>query len=574
MNNPDPPGPSRREFIGTVAAAAAAVAAPPALGTPRAQPQATPPAAPPAQPEYAVPPATIAEAEKLAGVQYTDPEREVIARGIGDQIERLRRRAAHPPPPNDLPMAVTFDPRLPGMTFDRPERLVRSPDQSPLPASDEDIAFAPLSRLARWVERRQLTSTRLTRIYLDRLKRYDPTLKCVATLTEDLALAQAAKADEEIVAGRYRGPLHGIPWGAKDLFDTAGIPTTWGAEPYRGRVPQADAAVVTRLREAGAVLVAKLTLGALAYGDIWFGGRTNNPWNPQRGSSGSSAGSAAATAAGLVAFGLGTETLGSIVSPSLTCGVTGLRPTFGRVPRIGAMALCWSLDKVGAICRSAEDCALVLAAIHGRDDGDPSSLSMPFDFDAARPLKGLRLGYSPAWLEGRRAREIDRNAIQIARDLGLELVEFDLPDWPYDSLMNILNCEAAAAFEELTRSNRDDELSWQAPQAWPNTFRETWFIPGVELIQAYRLRRQVMDMMREKFDAFDAIIGGAPRGSLLLITNNTGHPSLTIRAGFREDGTPQGITLVGRLFDEGMLCRLGMAMEDAFGVRDRRPPLS
>ncbi len=552
---------SRRAFFGVAAGAGAGTLA---AGS-TAQPEA---------PVETVTTATIAEAEKLAGIAYTDPEREVLARTIGEQVARFRSRAQHPPPPNDLSPALTFDPRLPGTTFPERDALNRSTDRTPLPAGDEDIAFAPVTRLSRWLERRELTSTRLTRIYLDRLARFDPALKCVVTLTEDLALSQAARADAEIAAGRYRGPLHGVPWGAKDLFDTAGIRTTWGAEPYVDRVPDRDAAVVRLLEDAGAVLVAKLSLGALAYGDIWFGGRTNNPFNTQRGSSGSSAGSAAATAAGLVGFTLGTETLGSIVSPSLACGCTGLRPTFGRVARTGAMALCWSLDKIGPICRTVEDTALVLAAINGRDDGDPSSLSVPLDFDAARGVQGLRIGYNPQWLEGERTREIDKRAVEVVRELGMELVPFELPEWPYDSLMNILNCEAAAAFEELTRSGQDDTLTWQAPQAWPNSFRKTWFTPGVELIQAHRLRRRVMEMMAEKFAGFDAILGGARHGSILLITNNTGHPSLTIRAGFRDDGTPQGITLVGGLFDEGTLCRIGMAMETAFGVWDQRPALA
>lgn len=560
---------TRRVFLRTAALAAGAAAG---AGTAHAQP-AEAPRPEGAEGENAITPETIAQAEKLAGIEFTDGERRMLARTVGRQAAGFRERAAHGTLPNDLAPAWTFDPRLPGMTFEQEQRpLVRSEDHTPLPADDEAIAFAPLSRLARWVERRELSSTRLTRLYLERVRRFDPALKCVVTLTEDLALAQAERADAEIAAGRYRGPLHGIPWGAKDLFDTAGIRTTWGAEPYVDRVPERDAAVVRRLEEAGAVLVAKLTLGALAYGDLWFGGRTNNPWNLERGSSGSSAGSAAATAAGLVGFGLGTETLGSIVSPSLACGTTGLRPTFGRVARTGAMALCWSLDKIGPLCRTVEDCALVLAAIHGRDEGDSSSVSMPLNFDATRSVKGLRVGYSPAWLEGPR-REAERAAAAAARDAGMELVEVEIPEWPYDALRTILNCEAAAAFEDLTRSGRDDELSWQAPQAWPNTFRQSWFIPGIELMQAWRLRRRVMEMMAERFEGVDAILGGLPHGSLLLISNCTGHPSLTVRAGFREDGSPLGATLVGRLYDEGTLCRIGMALEGRLGVWDRRPAL-
>lgn len=521
-----------------------------------------------------VTPATIAEAEKLAGIRFTDQQRQMLARSIGEQLTRFRERTARPFLPNTLAPAQTFDPRLPGMDFSHLRPAVsRSADNGDaLPRHDEDIAFAPVSKLSRWIERGELTSVRLTNIYLDRLKRYDPKLQCVITLTGDLALAQAQRADAEIAAGRYRGPLHGIPYGIKDLFDTAGIRTTWGAEPYVDRVPEDDATVVKRLEEAGAVLVAKLSLGALAYNDIWFGGRTNNPWNVQHGSSGSSAGSAAATAAGLVGFAIGTETYGSIVSPCMRCGTTGLRTTFGRVSRSGAMALCWSLDKVGPICRTVEDTLLVLDATNGYDANDPSSIKMPLAFDAKRPVRGLRLGYNPAWFEGLRVHDLDRQALDHCRDAGVELVEIDLPDWPYASLLNILLCEAAAAFEELTRTGQDATLKWQEPQAWPNTFRQTWFVPGIELVQADRLRRRTMQMMAERFEMVDAIISPTFAASLLLITNNTGHPSLTLRTGFR-NGQPHGITLVGNLFDEGTLGSLGMAVENAFDVWHVKPPL-
>jgi Asp-tRNA(Asn)/Glu-tRNA(Gln) amidotransferase A subunit family amidase len=311
----------------------------------------------------------------------------------------------------------------------------------------------------------------------------------------------------------------------------------------------------------------------LAYGDIWFGGRTNNPWNLERGSSGSSAGPAAATAAAMVGFGLGTETYGSIVSPSTACGVAGLRPTFGRVSRRGAMALCWSLDKIGPLCRTVEDCMLVLAAICGRDTGDPSSVDVPLSFDATAPVAGLKVGYDPRWFERRGAGEAERRILEACHAIGATLVEVQLPQWPYESLLTILHSEAAAAFEELTRTNQDDQLSWQAPEAWPNTFRQSWFIPGIELVQAERFRRRVMQMMAEKFEGLDAMIGGHTSGSLTLITNQTGHPSLTLRCGFRDTGMPQAVTLHGRLFDEGTLCRRGMSLERELAVWDRRPPL-
>lgn len=514
---------------------------------------------------------TLAESQKLTAVELTESERAQIVETINDDLERYRARRAVTLA-NDVAPATIFDPRLPGERFTQRALLVPSDaDPGPVPGDDRDIAYAPVSALSRWIEQRRLSSERLTRIYLDRLDRIGPALECVVTLTPQRALPQARRADAEIAAGRYRGPLHGIPWGAKDLFDTDGIRTSWGATPYKDRVPDRDAAVVRRLDEAGAVLVAKLTLGAIAYGDIWFGGRTNNPWKLDQGSSGSSAGSAAATAAGLVGFALGTETLGSIVSPCMRCGTTGLRPTFGRVSRAGAMALCWSLDKVGPIARRAEDCALVLSVINGHDDADPASIDIPFSFDATRPVRGLRVGYDPAWFEGEGANDLDRAGLDAARRAGLDLVEVGLPDLPYGTLMTILIVEAAAAFEELTLTDRDDHLVWQEPEAWPNTFRRARFAPAIEYVQAQRFRRQVMEMMAQRLQRLDALISPSYAGSLLLITNNTGHPSLTLRCGFKEDGTPHGITLWGRRFDEGTLCRIGMALEEELGVWDRRP---
>ena len=436
-----------------------------------------------------------------------------------------------------------------------------------------DIAFAPVTKLAHWVKHHQLTSERLTRIYLERLKQFGPKLECVVTLTQDLALEQARQADREIAAGRYRGPLHGIPWGAKDLFDTAGIPTTWGAAPYRDRVPETDAVVVKKLRQAGAVLVAKLTLGALAYGDVWFGGKTRNPWNPKQGSSGSSAGPAAATAAGLVGFSLGTETYGSIVSPSMRCGTTGLRPTFGRVPRTGAMALSWSMDKVGPITRTVEDASIVLHAIQGRDDGDPASIDAPYLYDASHPVRNRRLGFSPAWFKADHANDIDRDALQAARDLGMNLVEIELPDWPFDSLAALVGIEAAAAFEQLTLTGRDEQLIRQDVNAWPNIFRQARLVSAVDFVQLQRFRRQVMTMMDERFQIVDAMLSPSFAASMLLITNMTGHPCLVLRAGFVHD-QPHGVTLWGRLFEEGALCEIGRALEHRLAVWDRRPELT
>lgn len=474
-------------------------------------------------------------------------------------------------------------------------RFIRTKvDPGRLPASDEDIAFAPVTQLSRWVEERQLTSERLTNLYLARLDRFNPKLRCVITLTRESALAEAKQADQEISADHYRGPLHGIPCGAKDLLDTANIPTTYGAEPFRNRLPHDDAVVVKRLREAGAVLVAKLSLGALALNDIWFGGQTMNPWLLQEGSSGSSAGPGAATAAGLVGFAIGSETGGSIVSPSMRCGVVGLRPTYGRVPRTGAMTLCWSLDKLGPMTRGVEDALLVLNAISGPDAGDVSSVPSKLDFDAGATAQGLRVGYFPGWMKQSPATEVDRSALEAARKIGMVPVEVAIPDWPYDSLNVILFSEGAAAFEELTLSGGMDQMKAQVPDAWPNLFREARFLSAVDFVQADRFRRKVAEEMARVFSQVDLLLVPSLRDEMLTITNFTGQPSVTLRAGFIEVSearsdwapdphkplpkfspprrVPHGITLIGKLFDEGTLGRAGIALEREFAVSGERPP--
>src|ERR1700675_1121483 len=432
-----------------------------------------PPGAPPAfgagpavGPE--VSPSTFAEAEKLVQVELTDTERAMAAASWRKTMAALYERRTGPRKlalESTLAPATQWNPVLPSIaakTGPERDRFVRSNiDPGPLPARDEDIAFASVTQLSRWIEQRKLTSDRLTRIYLKRLEQFDPKLHCVITLARELALAQAKKADEEIAAGHYRGPLHGIPWGAKDLLDTAGIPTTYGAEPFRNRVPAADATVVKRLHGAGAVLVAKLSLGALALNDIWFGGQTMNPWLLEEGASGSSAGPGAATAAGLVRFAIGSETQGSIVSPSMRCGVTGLRPTYGRVPRTGAMTLCWSYDKLGPMARSVEDSMLVLQALSGPDVGDVSSVASSLDFDASASVRGLRIGYLPKWMGESPATDVDRATLEAARKVGMILTPVSIPDWPYDSLDVVLFAEAAAAFEELTLSGKANELRVQ-----------------------------------------------------------------------------------------------------------------
>jgi Asp-tRNA(Asn)/Glu-tRNA(Gln) amidotransferase A subunit family amidase len=495
-----------------------------------------------------------------------------------------------------LAPASRWDPVLPGETaIPQRDRFVRSnADPGPLPTNDEDVAFAPVTQLSRWIESRKLTSLRLTKIYLSRLQRFDPKLRCVITLTPELALAQANQADQEIAAGKYLGPLHGIPWGTKDLLDTAGIRTTYGAEPFRNRVPTKDAAVVKRLHDAGAVLVAKLSLGALALNDIWFGGQTMNPWLPEEGASGSSAGPGSATAAGLVGFAIGSETGGSIVSPSMRCGITGLRPTYGRIPRTGAMTLCWSLDKLGAMTRSVEDAMLVLHAISGPDAGDIASVPSKLDFDVNLSVEGLRVGYFPGWMNETPATSVDRDALDAVKKVGMVPVEVSIPDWPYGSLSLILFAEGAAAFEELELNGGMDELKMQTPDAWPNIFREARFLSAVDFVQADRLRRKVANEMARIFSQVDLLLVPSLRDEMLTITNFTGHPSLTLRAGFVEVSrarsdwapdpsiplpsfnpprrVPHGVTLIGNLFDEGKLASAGLALEESFGVVGARPP--
>ncbi|HKT58817.1 MAG TPA: amidase, partial [Gemmatimonadales bacterium] len=544
-------------------------------------------------------PGTFAEAEKLAQVTLTGPEREMAAtswpKSLAPLLERrvgprkVALEATHAP-------ASRWDPVLsPGDPGPRQTRFVRSSgNPGPLPSSDDAIAFAPLTQLSRWVEQRKLSSERLTRIYLDRIHRFDPKLRCIITLVEEPALARARQADAEIGRGKYRGPLHGIPFGVKDLLDTAGIPTTYGAEPFRNRVPARDSVVVRRLYDAGAVLVAKLSLGALALNDIWFGGQTMNPWLLEEGASGSSAGPGAATAAGLVGFSIGSETGGSIVSPSMRCGITGLRPTFGRVARTGAMTLCWSLDKLGPMTRGVEDSMLVLQAITGPDAGDPSSVPSRLDFDAAAPVKGLRVGYFPAWMRQSPATDVDRAALEASGRLGMVPVEVQLPDWPYGSLLHILFSEAAASFEDLTESGQDDQLKVQVPDAWPNLFRMSRFLSAVDFVQADRLRRRVAREMARVMSGVDLLLVPSLRDEMLNISNATGHPSLTFRTGFVDVTTarsdwapdpnnplptfnpprrvPHGVTLIGRLFDEGTIARAGMALERAFGVSGEHPP--
>jgi Asp-tRNA(Asn)/Glu-tRNA(Gln) amidotransferase A subunit family amidase len=599
---------SRREFlthtaagiVGAAAASRATAEAAAAVPEPQVTPVAgTPPAfgtAPPVGPEITA--ATVAEAEKLARVELTAADRAQVAgnwsKSMAPTMERRtgpRKIALEP----TLAPGTLWNPMIPGVpVLPARDRFVRSaPTRRPLPSRDEDIAFASVTELSVWIQSRALSSERLTRIYLERMKRFDPKLKCIITPTPELALTQARSADAEIAAGKYRGPLHGIPFGVKDLLDTKGILTTYGAEPYRNRVPEADSAVVARLYKAGAVLVAKLSLGSLALNDVWFGGQTMNPWLLEEGSGGSSAGPGSATGAALVGFSIGSETGGSIVDPAMRCGVTGLRPTFGKVPRTGAMTLCWSLDKLGPMTRGVEDAFLILQAISGPDPGDLSSVPSKLDFDANGSVQGLKLGFIKSWMNESPATEVDRAALETARKLGMVPVEVNLPDWPYGSLNTILFAEGAAAFEELTLSHGLDQLKMQVPDAWPNTFRQSRFLSAVDFVQADRLRRKVAQEMARIFEKVDMLLVPALRDEILTITNFTGHPALVVRAGFvdveqaRSDwapdpahplptfstkrSVPHGICLIGRLFDDGMMGTAGTALERAFGVADKRP---
>lgn len=570
-------------------------------------PSPTPPSTPGAPPTFGTgagsgPPvtsATFAEAEKLMQVTMTPAERQQAADSWRTSLAPYLERRTGPRKvtiaATDAP-ATLWNPMLPGIKpSPSRDRFVRSPaDTMPLPTSDDAIAFAPVTQLSRWIESRKLTSERLTNIYLERIERFDPKIRAIITLTKDHALARAKAADAEIAAGKYRGPLHGIPYGVKDLLDTKDIPTTYGAEPFRNRVPATDSAVVQRLDDAGAVLLAKLSLGALALNDIWFGGQTMNPWLLEEGASGSSAGPGAATAAALVAFSIGSETGGSIVSPAMRCGVTGLRPTFGRVARTGAMTLCWSLDKLGPMTRSVEDAMIVLHAIAGPDVGDPSSVPSRLDFDATGSAAGLKVGYIAQWMKESPATDVDRAAMATMKKLKMQVHEVTLPDWPYSSLMPVLFAEGAASFEDLALNNQLGSLKVQVKDAWPNLFRESRFLSAIDFVQADRLRRKVALEMARIFSEVDLLLVPSLRDEQLTISNFTGHPSLTLRAGFVEVAearsdwapdpanplpkfnpprrVPHGITILGRLFDDGLIGQVGVALERIFGVVGERPP--
>ena len=574
----------------------------------------------------------IENAAAIADVPISEEYKEMMIEGLNERAKGYEEiYKLHIP--NSVDPALIFDPVLPGMKFEterKPARISKATNSATVsaPKNLDDLAFASARELAQLVRTKQVSSLALTEMYLGRLKKYDPTLKFVVTLTEERALAQAKKADAEIAAGKYRGPLHGLPWGAKDLLAVKGYRTTWGAGGFESQMIDEDATVVKRLDQAGAVLIAKLTLGALALGDVWFGGVTRNPWNTNQGSSGSSAGPASAMAAGCVAFSIGSETLGSISSPSTRCGCTGLRPSFGLVPRTGAMALSWSMDKLGPICRSVEDCALVLDAIHGRDGKDRTVQPAAFNWDANLDWRKLRVGYLKAAFERKpeeqqetakeeppatpeeqkkreerkkrreaaRARaEHDRKyndaALAKLREMGVDLVPVEMPKFPYDAMVTMLAAESAAAFDELTRTGKDKLLTSQKDHDWPNTFRTARFIPAVEYIQASRARRMAMDGVAKVFNDLDVIVAPTS-GEQLVITNLTGHPAVILPNGLRGNdapkpptddpsdfqnaggpGTPTSLTFLGKLYGEAELLAFARAYQDATGFHLLHPKL-
>jgi Asp-tRNA(Asn)/Glu-tRNA(Gln) amidotransferase A subunit family amidase len=516
----------------------------------------------------------VASAERLIGLTFTDAERDSMLDDLESNLESYQH-LRNVPLENGTPPSLIFNPLPLGFkpTAGKTKLVTNPPVNTRVPENLEELAFYSVRDLAELIRTKKVTSTQLTIMYLERLKKHGPELECVVTLTEDLALEQARKADEDIAAGRYRGYLHGIPYGAKDLLAVKGYKTTWGAEPYKDQVIDDTATVVQKLERAGAVLVAKLTLGALAWGDVWYGGMTRNPWNLDQGSSGSSAGSASATAAGLVAFAIGTETWGSIVSPATRCGASGLRPTFGRVSRAGAMALSWSMDKIGPICRTVEDCAIVFEAIRGEDGIDQAVLDGSFEYDFRVELEKLRIGYLRDAFDAEYSNH-DRDAATLIEltELGVELIPMELPEYPVYSLSFILSAEAAAAFDELTRSDRDDLMVRQIKNAWPNVFRSSRFIPAVEYIQANRLRYEIIQGMHQVMADVDVYVSPTFGGGNLLLTNLTGHPSVVLPNGFDEKGSPTSITFVGNLYDEATLLAVANAYQRVTEFHTKHPP--
>lgn len=517
----------------------------------------------------------IGQAQKMIGLDFNEAKRDSMLENLANQLENYGRLRAVTLP-NSIPPAILFNPIPVGFEFEKVQKPFKRSDPGivKMPKTPEELAFYSVEQLSELIRTRKITSEKLTAMYLERLKKFGPKLECVITLTEELAMKQAKQADREIAKGKYRGPLHGIPYGAKDLLAVKGYRTTWGSVPFKDQVIDEDATVIKRLEAAGAVLVAKFTMGELAMGDVWFGGRTRNPWNTKEGSSGSSAGSASATAAGLVGFAIGTETHGSIVSPSTVCGTTGLRPTYGRVSRTGAMALSWSMDKIGPICRSVEDCALVFNSIYGPDGIDQTLYNAPFNYDPKINWKKLRIGYLRTEFDSVRFnKSISDSVLAVLTSLGAKLTPIELPKIPVRPLSIILNAEAAAAFDELTRNSKDDLMVRQDQGAWPNSFRSSRFIPAVEYIEANRVRYMVIQEMQKIMKDIDVYVAPSFAGSNLRLTNLTGHPCVVLPDGFTKEGTPTSISFIGQLFGEAKLLAVAKAYQDATDFHLKHPKL-
>lgn len=513
-------------------------------------------------------------AEKMFDLQFTPSKRDSILSGLADHLH-LYQYLHQQELLNDVPLSMSFDPMLPGMHFEQKQQPINwhIPEAVSLPANRDDLAYYSIPELASLLRRKKISSVELTKFFLERLKKYSPILHCVIQLTEDSALAQARRADANFARGIYKSPLQGIPYGIKDLFAVKGTHTTWGTPPYKDQVIEQDSYVAERLTQAGAVLVAKLSLGELAMDDVWFGGLTRNPWNLATGSGGSSAGSASATAAGLVPFAIGTETYGSIVDPSMRCGATGLRPTFGSVARTGCMALCWSSDKVGPICRSAEDAAYVFAYIHGNDPADASSRTMPFNYTGRVELAKLRVAYTRNYIDSLPENSPEKQTLTILKRLGVKLIPVDFPDdlRGNDILSLIIGVESAAAFDRLTRTNQDDEMVQQNKDRWPNTFRTARFVPAVEYVNACRMRTRIMQKVDPFISQYDIIIAPPETGDQLAITNLTGHPSVTLPVGYKATGGPGSISFIGQLFGEAQLLSFAKAFQDATPYNKQHP---
>ena len=518
----------------------------------------------------------VREADALIGLDFSDEKIEMMLTGLKEQranYEAMRRF----PLSNSVPPAILFNPLPVGFKFETERRKFKAspPPKIKLPANLDELAFYSVTELAALIKSRQITSEKLTQFYLERLKRIGPQLECVVTLTEELALTQARRADREIATGKYRGPLHGIPYGAKDLLAVKGVPTTWGAAPYTNQVFDFDATVIQRLEAAGAVLVAKTTLGELAMGETWYGGRTRNPWNLKQGSSGSSAGSAAGVSAGLFPFAIGSETYGSIVSPCDRCSVTGLRPSYGRVSRTGAMALSWSMDKLGPIGRTVEDCALVLNVIMGPDGLDQTLYDAPFNYNYNTRLNQLRIGYLKTDFENQKGeRKVhDEAALTKLRELGANLISVELPKYPLGDISFLLSTEGAAAFDELTLNGQDDWLKQQSAGSWPNTFRKKRLVPAVEYIRAQRIRQLLIQDTAKVFEKVDVIVAPSQSGSSLLLGNLTGNPCVVVPNGFSTNGTPTSICFIGKFFGEAEILAVAKKYQDATTFHRKHPSL-